>query len=100
MSNWKTSSYSSMGGNTCVEADGPWVTSSHSGGNGGNCVELSGVWATSSYSGWEGDCVEVAVAPVVRVRDTKDRSRKGLAVSGRAWVGFIGGLVPCEAARP
>lgn len=71
MSGWRVSSYSTSGA-ACVEADGPWVTSSYS----NNAQQL---------------CVEVSVAPVVRVRDTKDRSRKGLAVSGRAWEGFIEG---------
>lgn len=91
MSNWKTSSYTSTTGQ-CVEADGPWVTSSHSGGNGGNCVEMAGPWKTSSYSGPPGnDCVEVARGHVVRVRDTKDRARGVLTVSGRAWRGFVEG---------
>lgn len=80
MDNWKTSSYSGM------QAD--------------QCVEAAGAWRTSSYTSATGQCVETAVGSRgVRVRDTKDRSRKGLAVSRSAWDGFIGGLGPREAER-
>lgn len=48
-------------------------------------------WRTSSYSGPNGgQCVEVAPGPVrVLVRDTKDRPRGVLAVSGVAWTDFL-----------
>jgi len=43
------------------------------------------VWRKSSYSANEGTCVEVAVAQVVGVRDSKDRTGGQLRVSARAW---------------
>ncbi|MEU0955461.1 DUF397 domain-containing protein [Streptomyces niveus] len=50
------------------------------------------VWVKSSYSSEEGgECVEVAVCPhVVRVRDSKDIARPGLAVDAVAWTAFVG----------
>ncbi len=43
------------------------------------------VWRKSSYSGAEYSCVEVALGPVVGVRDTKARRGGQLTVSARAW---------------
>ncbi|WP_042171227.1 DUF397 domain-containing protein [Streptomyces sp. NBRC 110035] len=49
-------------------------------------------WFKSSYStGSGGECVEVAVCPrTVRVRDSKDIARRGLAVDASAWTAFVG----------
>ncbi|SFK45246.1 DUF397 domain-containing protein [Streptomyces pini] len=49
-------------------------------------------WFKSSYSSGEGgDCVEVATRPEsVRVRDSKDTARPGLAVGPDAWASFLG----------
>ncbi|GAA2555064.1 DUF397 domain-containing protein [Streptomyces albidoflavus] len=54
-------------------------------------------WRKSSYSsGGSGNCVEVAATPgSVRVRDSKDTSIRGFAVSGDAWSAFLVG-VPAE----
>ncbi|MEU4524971.1 DUF397 domain-containing protein [Amycolatopsis sp. NPDC024027] len=43
------------------------------------------VWRKSSYSGENYSCVEVALGPVVGVRDTKARRAGQLTVSARAW---------------
>jgi hypothetical protein len=43
------------------------------------------MWRKSSYSGTEENCVEVALGPVSRIRDTKDRAGGTLAVSAAAW---------------
>ncbi|MGW4060588.1 DUF397 domain-containing protein [Amycolatopsis sp. NPDC004747] len=43
------------------------------------------VWRKSSYSGENYSCVEVALGPVVGVRDTKARQAGQLTVSARAW---------------
>lgn len=45
----------------------------------------STVWRKSSYSGHEDNCVEVALGPVVAVRDTKARGAGQLTVSPGAW---------------
>ncbi|MEV6442431.1 DUF397 domain-containing protein [Amycolatopsis sp. NPDC051716] len=45
----------------------------------------STVWRKSSYSGANDNCVEVALGPVVGVRDTKARRAGQLTVSARAW---------------
>ncbi|MDX3188869.1 DUF397 domain-containing protein [Streptomyces sp. MN03-5084-2B] len=45
----------------------------------------STVWRKSSYSGHDDNCVEVALGPVVGVRDTKARRAGQLTVSARAW---------------
>lgn len=42
-------------------------------------------WRKSSYSGPNDNCVEVALGPVVGVRDTKARHAGQLTVSARAW---------------
>lgn len=51
-------------------------------------------WRTSSYTGnGGGNCVEVAdAAPVVLVRDTKDRDGGTLSFSTGAWRAFVTGL--------
>ena len=41
-------------------------------------------WRTSSYTD-ETNCVEVALGPVSRVRDTKDREGGTLVVAATAW---------------
>jgi hypothetical protein len=47
-------------------------------------------WRKSSYSGANGgDCVEVASAAGVAVRDTTDRDGVTLAFSARAWAAFV-----------
>jgi len=46
-------------------------------------------WCKSSYSGDNGgECVEVATAGVVLVRDTTDRSGPVLAFTADAWRAF------------
>ena len=90
--NWKTSTYSDIQGDQCIEADGPWRTSTHS--NQGNCVEAAGSWRKSTYSGTtEPICVEVALGTVVRVRDTKDRTRGIVGLGAQAWDAFLVELV-------
>jgi Domain of unknown function (DUF397) len=66
-----------------------WRKSTYSGGNGGDCVEV-GAWRKSTYSGGNGsDCVEVGgSAPVVLVRDTKDRAGAVLTFGPDAWRRF------------
>jgi len=66
-----------------------WRKSTHSGGNGSNCVEV-GTWRKSTYSGGNGsDCVEVGgSAPVILVRDTKDRAGAVLTFGPAAWRRF------------
>jgi hypothetical protein len=43
------------------------------------------VWRKSSHSGENYSCVEVALGPVVGVRDTKARAAGQLSVSSAAW---------------
>ena len=43
------------------------------------------VWRKASYSGHEDNCVEVALGPVVGVRDTKARRAGQLTVPAAAW---------------
>jgi hypothetical protein len=53
----------------------------------GNCT-----WRKSSYSGGdsvESDCVEVAFAQAVRVRDSKNTAGPELEFSVEAWQAFI-----------
>jgi hypothetical protein len=46
-------------------------------------------WRKSTYSGSNGgDCVEVASADGVRVRDTKDRDGVTLSFTAEAWEQF------------
>jgi hypothetical protein len=48
-------------------------------------------WFKSSYSGNDGpECVEVAISPAtIHIRDSKDRRRAQLAVTGVAWTEFL-----------
>ncbi|AOT59541.1 MULTISPECIES: DUF397 domain-containing protein [Streptomyces] len=66
-----------------------WFKSSYSSGQGGECVEVA--FTKSSYSSDQGgECVEVAAcAHAVRVRDSKDTARPGLAVAPEAWSAFV-----------
>ncbi|MFJ8937190.1 DUF397 domain-containing protein [Streptomyces sp. NPDC102365] len=52
-------------------------------------------WSKSSHSGGAGgECLEVAVCSHgVRVRDSKDTARPGLAVTRDAWAMFVGHAV-------
>jgi len=45
-------------------------------------------WRKSSYSASQSECVEVALAPAVGVRDTKDREGGELAIPATAWAEF------------
>lgn len=50
-------------------------------------------WRKSSYSGANGgNCVEVASAGGVAVRDTADRDGGTLNISAEAWQEFLGTL--------
>ncbi|MET7994288.1 DUF397 domain-containing protein [Amycolatopsis sp. NPDC005232] len=49
-------------------------------------------WRTSSYSTANSNCVEVAVAERVSVRDTKNREAGQLTVSREAWQGALTAL--------
>lgn len=54
----------------------------------GNCT-----WRKSSYSGGdsvESNCVEVAFAQAVRVRDSKNTAGPELGFSADAWETFVG----------
>jgi hypothetical protein len=66
-----------------------WRKSTYSGSNGGDCVEV-GTWRKSTYSGSNGsNCVEVGGgAPVVLVRDTKNRAGAVLTFGPEAWRRF------------
>jgi hypothetical protein len=68
---WRKSSYSSNGGNTCVE--------------------VANVWRNSSYSSNGGaTCVETAMAgPLVAVRDSQDPDGPRLAFTAGAWDTFL-----------
>lgn len=53
-----------------------------------NTTELE--WFKSSYSGTQGDnCVEVATANSIHVRDSKQREGGQLVLSPTAWSAFI-----------
>ncbi|MGW3965493.1 DUF397 domain-containing protein [Amycolatopsis sp. NPDC005003] len=49
------------------------------------------VWRKSSYSG-EDKCVEVALGPAAKIRDTKDRSGGTLEISTRSWDALLSAL--------
>ncbi|MCR6487078.1 DUF397 domain-containing protein [Amycolatopsis sp. OK19-0408] len=57
-------------------------------------------WRKSTYSGQEADCVEVALAQVVRIRDTKDRPGGTLEISTRSWDALLVGLGSQTESRP
>lgn len=59
-------------------------------------------WTKSSYSSNDGpECVEVAAAPgAVHVRDSKDVTRPGFAVSPAGWTAFAAYTAHQAAARP
>ncbi|MCR6488065.1 DUF397 domain-containing protein [Amycolatopsis sp. OK19-0408] len=56
-----------------------------------------GEWRTSRYSGKD-NCVEVALGPVSRIRDTKDRAGGTLEISTRSWVSLLTSL--CSPSPP
>ena len=49
-------------------------------------------WRVSSYSDNGGDCVEVAIADIVGVRDTKNRDGGQLDVAPAAWLAAVARL--------
>ena len=50
---------------------------------------MDSIWRKSSYSGSNGgECVEVATAGAVLVRDTADRSGPELRFTAEAWRAF------------
>jgi hypothetical protein len=52
-----------------------------------------GQWRTSSYSDANGgQCVEVATADLVMIRDTADRDGQILTVPASAWEAFTASL--------
>jgi hypothetical protein len=52
-----------------------------------------GGWRKSTYSGSNGgDCVEVAAAGTILVRDTTDRDGGTLTFNADAWQTFLGTL--------
>jgi hypothetical protein len=57
-------------------------------------TETEASWFKSSYSSQDGgNCIEIALTPrTVRVRDSKDTVRPGLAVSAQTWSAFIAHL--------
>ncbi|MEV4055323.1 DUF397 domain-containing protein [Amycolatopsis sp. NPDC049688] len=50
-----------------------------------------GEWRTSRFSG-EDNCVEVALGPAAKIRDTKDRSGGTLEISTRSWEALLSAL--------
>ncbi|MDQ7803658.1 DUF397 domain-containing protein [Amycolatopsis sp. A133] len=50
-----------------------------------------GEWRTSRYSERE-NCVEVALGPAAKIRDTKDRSGGTLEISTRSWDALLSAL--------
>ncbi|MFI1826042.1 DUF397 domain-containing protein [Streptomyces sp. NPDC020412] len=49
-------------------------------------------WFKSSHSGDEGgECVEIAAADNVHVRDSKERGGPQLTFTRTAWAGFVAG---------
>ncbi len=47
-----------------------------------------GVWRISSHS-QQANCVEVALGPAAKIRDTKDRTGGTLEISTRSWDAFV-----------
>lgn len=50
-------------------------------------------WRKSSYSDGQANCVEVAAAGVVAVRDSKSPNGPGLTFTPKAWRQFTGRLI-------
>ena len=74
-----------------------WRKSSHSGTE-AECVEVGIPWRKSSYTGGE-ECVEVALAETVGVRDTKARDLGQLTVSRAAWASLCSVVQPAREHR-
>jgi hypothetical protein len=76
LTHWRTSSYTSNGGDTCVEVgSSPWRTSSHSSNGGDTCVEAA------------------STGRLIAVRDTTDRcAGLTLAFPPSAWTAFTASL--------
>jgi hypothetical protein len=55
----------------------------------GNCVEVDLEWHKSSHSSESANCVEVAEAELVHVRDSKDPTGPVLRFGRPAWADFI-----------
>jgi len=74
--NWRTSSYSGNGGNTCIEVGSlPWRTSSYTSNGGATCVETA------------------STGEAIAVRDTTDRGTgQTLSFTPRAWTTFTASL--------
>ena len=54
---------------------------------------MDSIWRKSSYSGSNGgECVEVATAGAVLVRDTADRSGPVLRFTAEAWRAFTAAI--------
>lgn len=69
-----------------------WRKSSYSTNGGQDCVEV-GAWRKSSYSTNGGEsCVEVAGDGVVLIRDTTDREGVTLSVPAETWARFTASL--------
>jgi hypothetical protein len=47
-------------------------------------------WRTSTYSGSNGNCVQVAAAPVIAVRDSTDPDGPALHFTPDQWTTFTG----------
>ncbi|MEZ7006584.1 DUF397 domain-containing protein [Streptomyces sp. AD55] len=57
----------------------------------------STIWFKSSHSGTEGgQCVEVALAALVHIRDSKAVAGPVLTVSRDAWTGFLALIPPAH----
>jgi Domain of unknown function (DUF397) len=67
-----------------------WRKASYSSNGGDNCVEVGTAWRKASYSGnGGGDCVEAGnAADGVVVRDTTDRDGAVLSIPAGAWKRF------------
>ena len=54
---------------------------------------MDSIWRKSSYSGSNGgECVEVATAEAVLIRDTADRGGAVLSFTADAWRAFIAAI--------
>jgi hypothetical protein len=71
---WRKSSYSSNGGNTCVEVAAVWRKSSYSSNGGATCVEAA------------------VLGPAVAVRDSIDPDGPRLAFTEVEWDAFLARL--------